>query len=161
LGERTGDRKLRGQIAEFLEKAERDFRAFRQNDSHRYIYTLEVVGEGWVSPGIRNYTKGYFFDWELARSYGKKMKRSFAVKKQLIATEPGLIRKDVGFSNPHFFPNRPVEECILEQEWDYMGSPVGILDFSQEGETVRFERNEIPLSDKDKQRKLEKLSTDN
>lgn len=131
LGESAADETLRGQITAYLTVMERDFRSFCQNEDRKYIYTLEV------EEGKRGFVcRGYFFDWELAVTYGKKRKSSFRVEKHRTADRTGLTQKTGGYLNPYMCPGKPAEELLVPEQRAYDGRAEAALRFSPKGEAV-------------------------
>lgn len=144
LREDTRDGILREKIGEYLAEKEQSFRVFQQNDDHRFIYTLEVDDPDFE--GGDPIPEGFFFDYALAISYGKRKKLPFTVEKHLIATEPELVCKHTGYWNPYV--GMPEEDLIEEYEREYDGEVVGRLRFTGSGEADDLWSEEEEPSDK-------------
>ena len=87
LQDETSDQKLRLQIAAYLDEIGGTFEAFQKNEDRNCIYVLKIQEEE-ESYYLRIHPSGYFFDFEMAREYGRKAKAPFQVEKHPVgATE--------------------------------------------------------------------------
>lgn len=116
----TADLKLQEQIAEYLNRADRELRAFKENSDKNHIYILKVEEED-ISY-TRMLPSGYFFDWEMACEYGKKEKLPFYIEKHLVGDVKNLDKYE---------------------EAEYYDYEIACLVFNKDGEADYFDSQEI------------------
>lgn len=116
----TADPKLQGQITEYLNRTDRELRAFKENSGKNHIYILKVEHED-ISY-TRMLPSGYFYDWEMACEYGRKEKLPFYIEKHLVGD---------------------IENLDKYEESEYYDYEIACLAFNEDGEADYFDSQEI------------------
>lgn len=127
----TADPKLQEQIKEYLNRADRELRAFKENSDKNHIYILKVEEED-ISY-TRMLPSGYFFDWEMACEYGRKEKLPFYIEKHLV----GDVKNLGNYEDAEYYDYEIA--CLVfnkDGEADYFDS--GEISYDKENEETDF-----------------------
>lgn len=88
LRDSTSDSDLKVQITMYLDRMERHLRELHSNQDRSCIYILKVETDEDGDNYYRISPEGYFFDYEMAHEYGRKLNRPFQIEKLHVAGMP-------------------------------------------------------------------------